>query len=167
MDYQRIYNQLIQKRKQILVEGYTEKHHIIPRCLGGTDDPENLVRLSAREHFIAHVLLVKIYPENRKLIHAASRMTYSKKFNIKIDSKTYDWLRDLRYKTPLPEEIRKKLSNANKGKKHTEETKKKMSEKLKGMIKKPFKKRLCPYCNKFYLPGNYGRYHGEKCKSNI
>ena len=62
MDYLRIYNNLINNRKEnpVLI-GYTERHHIIPRSLGGSDDPLNLVRLTAREHFIAHILLHKIH----------------------------------------------------------------------------------------------------------
>jgi hypothetical protein len=39
--------------------GYTEQHHIIPKCLGGTDDADNLVNLSAREHFVCHWLQLK------------------------------------------------------------------------------------------------------------
>ena len=41
--------------------GYVERHHILPRALGGTDDSSNLVALTAREHFLAHMLLAKIY----------------------------------------------------------------------------------------------------------
>jgi hypothetical protein len=41
--------------------GYTERHHIQPKCLGGTDDHKNLVRLTAREHFVVHHLLTKIH----------------------------------------------------------------------------------------------------------
>lgn len=39
---------------------YSEKHHIIPKSFGGTDDSENLVDLTPREHFICHMLLTKI-----------------------------------------------------------------------------------------------------------
>lgn len=39
---------------------YGEWHHIIPRSMGGTDESDNLVKLTFREHFIAHLLLVKI-----------------------------------------------------------------------------------------------------------
>lgn len=39
---------------------YFETHHIVPKSLGGTDDKNNLVNLTAREHYIAHLLLVKI-----------------------------------------------------------------------------------------------------------
>lgn len=38
----------------------TERHHIIPKCLGGTNDKENLVQLAAYEHFICHQLLIKM-----------------------------------------------------------------------------------------------------------
>ena len=61
MNYQKIYKCIINKRKFCIPEGYTEKHHILPRCLGGSNNKSNLVRLTAREHFICHLLLVKIY----------------------------------------------------------------------------------------------------------
>lgn len=68
MDYSRIYNELIShRRNNPLVKSqdlYTEVHHIIPRCMGGNDSEENLVRLTAGEHFIAHKLLARVYPEN-------------------------------------------------------------------------------------------------------
>jgi hypothetical protein len=63
MNYVRIYDAIIQKRKAMPYEGYTETHHILPRSLGGSNSPDNLVKLSAREHFICHYLLVKIHPD--------------------------------------------------------------------------------------------------------
>lgn len=65
MDYEKIYNDLIEKAKSsICVEGgYFEKHHIIPKSLGGTNDASNLVKLTARQHYIAHLLLYKIYKD--------------------------------------------------------------------------------------------------------
>lgn len=80
MNYKKIYNQIIAKRKLFPFEGYTETHHIIPRCLGGTDDKDNLVKLSAREHFICHLLLVKIHStgqEHYKMIRAFLMMLVS------------------------------------------------------------------------------------------
>ena len=67
MNYEKIYNQIVNRAKNRILECYTEKHHIIPRCMGGSDDKENLVSLTAREHFLCHHLLVRIYPENIKL----------------------------------------------------------------------------------------------------
>ena len=68
MDYQKIYSQLILKAKERkTVEGYKELHHIIPKCVKGTDDVNNLVELTAKEHFIAHLLLTEIYPKSQKI----------------------------------------------------------------------------------------------------
>lgn len=63
MNYQRIYNEIINRGKirKNLIDSYTEKHHIIPKCIGGTDDIKNIVILTAREHFICHWLLSRIY----------------------------------------------------------------------------------------------------------
>jgi len=79
MNYQAIYSKIIDNRKSNpITEGYSEVHHILPRSLGGTDDPDNLVRLTAREHFIVHYLLAKMYPQETpewyKMIHAFSMM---------------------------------------------------------------------------------------------
>ena len=43
------------------MSGYKERHHIIPRCVGGTDEHTNLTYLTAREHYFAHLLLAKHY----------------------------------------------------------------------------------------------------------
>lgn len=71
MDYQKLYNALISFRKSNPLKKskklYTELHHIVPRCLGGTNVNDNLVRLTAREHFIAHRLLAKIHPDIKEL----------------------------------------------------------------------------------------------------
>lgn len=65
MNYKKIYNSIISYRKNNIPIGYSESHHIIPRCMGGLDDMSNLVRLTAREHFICHLLLVKIYKDTQ------------------------------------------------------------------------------------------------------
>lgn len=88
MNYKQIYINLINRAKNRLIEGYTESHHIIPRCMGGTDHPSNLVNLTPEEHYTAHLLLVKIYPNNKKLVKAAAMMIPSRPSN-----KMYGWLR--------------------------------------------------------------------------
>ena len=60
MNYQKIYNKLINRAKNRNIMGYVEKHHIIPKCLGGEDCKTNLVNLTPEEHYLAHQLLVKI-----------------------------------------------------------------------------------------------------------
>jgi len=64
MNYKKIYDSIINKRIIVQYDGYNERHHIIPKSLGGTDDKKNLVMLSAREHFLCHYLLTKIYKKD-------------------------------------------------------------------------------------------------------
>jgi hypothetical protein len=76
MDYARHYRKLIGRaRKRRLWDCYFEVHHIIPRCIGGGDEPENLVRLTPEEHYVAHQLLVKMHPKKHKLLYAVRAMT--------------------------------------------------------------------------------------------
>lgn len=65
MNYSKVYDQIINRAKDRKPVGYTEKHHIVPRSLGGSDDKSNLVRLTPREHLIAHMLLVQIHKGTR------------------------------------------------------------------------------------------------------
>ena len=88
MNYKKIYENLILRAKTRTLDSYTEKHHIVPRCMGGTDDEENLVRLTPEEHYLAHQLLIKIYNGNYKLVKAASMMIPNRQSN-----KMYGWLR--------------------------------------------------------------------------
>ena len=61
MDYKRVYNEFISDRKSKDVIGYSEKHHIIPKALGGSNAKNNLIILSASDHLFAHLLLAKIH----------------------------------------------------------------------------------------------------------
>lgn len=83
MDYKAIYYKIIENAKKEIENGnryvgYYEKHHIQPKSLGGTNEKENLVKLTAREHFICHWLLVKMYDkgtiERNKMLCALWRM---------------------------------------------------------------------------------------------
>lgn len=158
MDYLKIYNSLVDKGKNRKLTGYTETHHIIPKCVGGTNDKWNLVKLTAREHFICHLLLCEIYPENMKLRFALWNMcnvkrNYQNRF--KVNSRLYDLIRkeysinvsgvnNPRFGKKLTDEQKNQISlsrigkyggekNSFYGKKHSERTKeilrKKSSEK--------------------------------------
>lgn len=105
MNYQKIYNQLVEKAKvrgldKSKVPFYTEAHHIVPVCIGGSNEASNFVLFSGREHFIAHMLLWKAYPENVSLMRAAhimsSRWTNDIAGNSHkgINSKVYSKLRE-------------------------------------------------------------------------
>jgi hypothetical protein len=58
--YTNWYFNIISNAQSRTISGYTEKHHIIPKSLGGSNKKDNLVRLTAREHFICHWLLTKM-----------------------------------------------------------------------------------------------------------
>ena len=74
MDYKKIYDQLIESRRDNRPAGYTERHHIIPRSLGGSEDKDNKVRLTGREHWVAHLLLHRIH-DCQATAHACHKMT--------------------------------------------------------------------------------------------
>lgn len=94
MNYKLHYEKLISKarNRSILKSEYKEVHHIIPKSLGGDNSKDNLVELFPEEHLVAHLLLVKIYPHNNKLIYAANMMTniYTKRNN----NKDYAWIKN-------------------------------------------------------------------------
>ena len=90
MDYKKIYSSLVERARLRKLTGYYEVHHVVPRCLGGSDDPSNLVNFTAEEHYLAHQLLVKIHPGNPSIVHAACMMIAGRPSN-----KLYGWLRSL------------------------------------------------------------------------
>jgi len=92
MNYKKHYDLLIERARTRHLNGYVERHHIVPRCIGGTDEKSNLVELTPEEHYVAHQLLVKMYPENDSLVYAASKMTVSSKTVLR-NNKLYGWLR--------------------------------------------------------------------------
>jgi hypothetical protein len=63
MDYKRIYAEFIKDRraKESTLTGYSERHHIVPRSMGGGDDVENLISLTPEDHFFAHLVLAKAH----------------------------------------------------------------------------------------------------------
>lgn len=97
MNYLKHYNSLIERAKEREILEYTETHHILPKCMGGLDDDDddNLIKLTAREHFIAHLLLYKIYPNNFGLIKAINMMCVSSKDHKyhRINNRMYSWLK--------------------------------------------------------------------------
>jgi len=131
------YHSIIDNAKIRILEGYGEVHHIIPKSLGGSNSKENLVKLTAREHFICHLLLTKMLPPGttrNKMIHAAWAMTTLENPNqdrYKVTSKTYESLR-IQYSLLVKLRLTGKV-----GRKHSEETKQKQSKALKGKTRRP------------------------------
>jgi hypothetical protein len=141
--YTSIYYQIIEnaRNKSILTDDYKERHHVVPKSLGGSNDPSNLVELTAREHFICHRLLVKMTTgdNKRKMAWAVRRMltginNYHKRHLP--NSKKYEHIR-IHTNREIQgwfhsEETKKHLSSVLKGRKFSKETIEKMSLARKG-----------------------------------
>jgi hypothetical protein len=81
MNYEKIHDSLIQRAKirnwtRKSAPCYVEKHHIVPKSLGGTNTEENLVFLTAKEHYLVHLLMTKFYTgdAHSKMLHAFIRL---------------------------------------------------------------------------------------------
>lgn len=140
MNYQRIHDQIIERAKSRQLEGYKERHHVIPRCVGGTDAKENLVDLTAREHFIIHKLLCEIYPDNKKLHDAVWCMIHlvnkHHERGYVVSNREYEYFKLLKSKNtsirlsnvPKTKEHRQNISIAMTGHTVTNETKEKLRQ---------------------------------------
>ena len=99
MNYELIHQKIIDRAliRPKIPDQYYESHHIIPKCLGGNNEISNLVFLTAKEHFIIHKLLVRIYPKEYKLAYALWAISSLKnKYTnqrINISSKEYNNLK--------------------------------------------------------------------------
>ena len=155
MNYLSIYNKIItraqsQNRKRVRRSHkkfvYYENHHIIPKCVGGSDDSHNRILLTAREHFVAHQLLVKIYPNEYKLVFALRLMCANSNKNHVRNNREYEWIKKAisnatsiiqkgkhgkGYKFPKGHTLSIGENNGMFGKNHTEETRKIQSAKAK------------------------------------
>jgi len=148
MNYLKAYCSLIRKAEnRDCPEGYVEGHHIFPKSIYGENN--RIVKFTAREHYIAHALLEKIFIKRYgkkdyrsiKMIHAfycmntANRTNYYNSFLYESSrAKTSKLLEgnDHRRGKKLSEEHIQKIIKANTGRKHSEETKRKISESNKG-----------------------------------
>ncbi len=123
--YKKWYDNIIAIGKHQREPGY-ERHHILPKSLGGTDEKFNLIFITAREHFICHWLLTKIYPtgeEHWKMLNALRMMRAENKnqqrYQTKITSRVYAKLKE-----EYSELQSERFSGANNpfyGKTHTDE----------------------------------------------
>lgn len=149
---------------------YFESHHIVPRCMNGTDDANNLVLLTYTEHCKCHELLPKFTSGDakRKLLFAWSIMRTNQP-----DDTNKNEYQQLRSKLPgtrlgstMSEESKHKLSKARMGKpsgmlgkSHSISTITKMKDSARKRAKQK-----CPYCDKTGSPNNMSRWHFKNCK---
>ena len=157
--YTKIYHSIISNAQQRNVDGYVEKHHIVPRSLGGSDDVTNLVRLTAREHFICHWLLTKMLDNTHskwKMINALGLMLWIENDNqqrYKVNSRLYEQLkkkhseykswavsgeRNGMYGRNHTEEAKEAIRQKNTGSTLTAEQKEKVRQAKIGQKRKPF-----------------------------
>ena len=119
--YTRWYYNIIDRAKSRVLVEHKETHHIIPKCLGGDNSKENLADLTGKEHFLCHLLLTKMVPDNKKLIYAAwgmANLNNPLQQRYKVTGRIYEMLRkdfqvkksqDTRNNNPMNDpEIRKK-----------------------------------------------------------
>lgn len=122
VDYVKHYNALILRARLRESVGVLESHHVVPRCMGGTDGKKNRVDLTPAEHYVAHLLLVRIFPKVPGLILAAVLMSRDNRNGKRANNKLYDWLR----KRAVAAQ-----SLARTGMRHSEESRRRISAALK------------------------------------
>lgn len=129
MNYLKIYNQLVDKCKargldKSVLEGYFEKHHVTPKCMGGADEDSNFVLFTPREHVIAHKLLWKSYPDNYSLMWAYTRTINSHKGVLTSREVEKAKLAKIEYmrNREISEETKEKISKTLMGHKRTPES---------------------------------------------
>jgi len=163
--YTRWYYNIINAAKlRQKISGYTEEHHIIPESLGGLDTKENLVDLTAKEHYTVHHLLIKMLTGSSKykMIHAYHRMTTSN--DIKVTNAQYEIAKKL--KSEMMSELHRDKNSyinsvqyrkkQNDGK-NKPEVKKKQSDKM---------KRYYEDVNSVYNTPEYIEKHKKSCNTN-
>lgn len=131
MNYAFHYQLLIDRARGRVLNGYRERHHVIPRCRGGDSSKGNIVCLTPEEHFVAHQLLTKMNPDDPKLTHAAMAMAKHV-----TGRKAYGWLRrrfaaSLIGKKHSAESV-ERMAAAHRGKHFSKEHRAKMSRSLIG-----------------------------------
>ena len=133
--YEKWYVSITDNAKHRNTTEYVELHHILPKSLGGSDTTDNIVALTAREHFVCHWLLTKMHTgESRgKMINALYMMqgqsTHQKRYKSKITSRIYKNLR---------EEYAAYISKMNTGRIQPPEEKAKQIAAITGRTREPF-----------------------------
>lgn len=181
MNYKRIYDSIIKNARSKIYEDYTEKHHILPKCIGGNNNLDNIIVFSAKEHFICHLLLAKIY--GGKLIHAAHMMSNMGRYG----SKQYTWLKEehahlmsLTHRGKIvsketkqkqsdswTKERRSNFSRKMKGRKRSKEHTEKIRQKLIGKKHTEEHKRNISIGNKGIKNGMFGKTHTKDARKRM
>lgn len=114
MNYSAIYDRLVERARTRPEPPVVERHHVIPKCMGGSDELDNIALLTPREHLFAHKLLVRIHPDSFKLHVALILMG-----------------RLVEYKSKIFESERVRAAELRRQFRYSQESKQKMSESAK------------------------------------
>lgn len=189
------YTIIQQAQSRTSIPEVIEKHHIIPKSLGGTNDSSNLVSLTPREHYICHLLLTKMCEgkARQKMIYALwAIMNLCNKYQERkvIRGRLYESLRQEyiqsqkdkagpnhpnrgvkrldRTKDSFTPEWKARISAAKKGKPTWNKGINHTEETraLQSLIARSRVKKECPHCKKVIAgPSNFTRWHNDNCKS--
>jgi len=164
------YNRLINHARTLLPEVY-EKHHIVPKCMGGTNEDENIIKLSPRLHFLAHYFLSKGYPKNKKIQHAFAMMIVCNPYQSRfINSRLYESAKKARSNAlkgvKRPEWVREKMRKPksiteNYHKEKSADHRKNIAKALTGIVREKY---VCVHCGQKAVLSNLNRWHNDNCK---
>jgi hypothetical protein len=139
LKYKNLYIRLIDRCRNMTDEelsGYNEVHHIVPKCIGGDNDSENLVKMPVRYHIMAHIVIAEAYPDNYKLRYAVTRILNGTRGIVQSNRKeAIDKYFSTRFISKIREESAKGISGVNNpryGKPRSDEFRKLMSERFSG-----------------------------------
>ncbi len=167
------YNKIIKnaQSRQLPSGTYSEKHHIVPKSLGGSNDQCNLVKLTAKEHYICHLLLPKMTEKSarRSMCHALWKIVNQHRdyqLRYKVTARMYETIKQLNSKA---------LSIANTGKPNLaargkilnpvqrEKIRQTLLQRNYKGVPKPTKQ--CAHCGQVFAGHIINRFHNDKCKS--
>ena len=135
------YNIIDNRKKNVLSENlYYEKHHIIPKSLGGSNEKENLVKLLPREHFLVHWIIIKMCTSKTqeiKMKHALTRMMDRNDITEAHNWSKWQYEIGAKTRSQVMTDRAKIGKSPNQNKKHTMETKEKMRIKKLGVKRNP------------------------------
>ena len=137
--YKRWHDQLIAKRQTTPASGVVERHHILPRSLGGDNSPSNLVDLTPREHLAVHCMLARFTEGEAfyKMLHASQFMMRTKRMRKLRRWREYDRVRRELAALGMSDEARRKIGDVHRGKRMSAESRRKMSEAQKHIMSDP------------------------------
>ncbi len=188
MDYRKIYHNLISRAQNRPLSGYLEQHHIVPDFFfinrrrkgkpgwlpGNPDDPSNLVMLTGREHFIAHLLLTRMYPNEYRLFGAVKMMTMQVNEH-RSKNRMYEWVKvqqaifcsKINSGRRASQKTRKKLSDTHKGHEVTPETRLKISNSTSGSNNHMFGKTHSAETKKKISESSLGHTKSEETRARM